>query len=115
MLPTMVNMIARNAPKKTGTGKILEGTENGIMMSKDAIKNFEIPTPLKRCIHPTVARIIKGTLRTLIIRFSRATISSTSCVCQPRAFITPISLRLSESPNPEITPIDGMPRAKTRQ
>jgi len=48
MLPTMVNTMAIIRPNMAGMGKIIAGTWNGIIMSKEAMKNFAITAPLKR-------------------------------------------------------------------
>ena len=113
ILPTIVKIRAIIMLRTRGIGKILEGIEKGTRMSNAGMKKWAIPAPLRRCIHPAATRMIKGTLMILRIRFSKATILRTSCVCHPRAFMTPISRLLSDKPNPAMTPMAGMARANT--
>lgn len=96
MLPTIVKITAIMMLRTKGMGKILDGIGKDIMTPKLAMKNFEMTAPLKICIHPVAARTIQGTLIRPRIRFSRAIISRTSGVCQPKAFMTPISRLLSD-------------------
>ena len=96
MLPTIVKITAIMMLRTKGMGKILDGIGKDIMMPKLAMKNFEMRAPLKIFIHPVAARTIQGTLIRPRIRFSRAIISKTSGVCQPKAFITAISRLLSD-------------------
>ena len=112
IVPSNVSINPKRKANNAGRGVNRDGTGKSGTNPLPLINKLAIPIPL-----PNLSQIMARTSDMVLDRsanriFSYTVISIISMVCQPVALKTPISLLLSVKPNPEVTRIAGMARAK---